>query len=112
MAKKELLNRTDLTKEKVFEIFKKHLGSKYELYETKLVGADFVIKKTGWTGISVRTKHKNNNAIVVFNGFCPSAGARILCSGLIPLLILHYTKWKVLVAEITELLDTAPEFVS
>jgi hypothetical protein len=70
-----------------------------EVYKTKLIGADLVLKRTGFTGIALKIKQSPAGTEILFNPFAPSALARIFIMGLIPILILQAGPWKRLVAD-------------
>ena len=44
----------------------------YEVYKTALIGADVVLKKSGWTGIAIKILHSPNGTTLRFNPFAPS----------------------------------------
>ena len=77
---------------------------------TKLLGADFVIKKSAWSGVSFKIKQKPGQTIIGFGCFSPSAFVRLLQLGIIPLLILHFVSWKKLEQEVKDFILNAPEF--
>jgi hypothetical protein len=109
MAKIIIKSDPSLTKEKVFELFKNHFRAKYEVYETKLFGADFVIKKSGSTGVSVRLVKKSDKTYLRFGAFAPSAAMRFLLYGLIFYLFVMKS-WKKMTAEVREYIESEPAF--
>lgn len=80
----------------------------FEVYKTALIGADLVLKKSGWTGIAIKIAHGPQSTILRFNPFAPSALVRIFAMGLIPLLIAYYNAWKPLLAEFRVYLEQSP----
>lgn len=110
MAKMIVKYDPTLTPDKALAIFSKHFGQKYELYSTKLIGADFVLKKSGWSGISFKIRQKTGQTIIQFGCFSPSAFVRLLQLGIIPLIILHFVSWKKLEQEVRDFILRAPEF--
>lgn len=110
MPKVILPHKPELTKQQVFEVFKNHFEGTYEVYETRLIGADFVVKKSAWTGVSVRLVQKKEKTMLVYGAFAPSAAVRVLFMGLLPMLICYATVWKKIQKEIGEFIESAPEF--
>lgn len=80
----------------------------FEVYKTALIGADVVLKKSGWTGIAIKIAHGPQSTILRFNPFAPSALVRIFAMGLIPLLIAYFNAWKPLLAEFRVYLEQSP----
>ena len=71
----------------------------YEVSRNPLFKSVIIIKKTGWTGLTVALKQKKEETLIRFNAFAPSAMVRLFLMGLIPMLILHNGKWKAMRAE-------------
>jgi hypothetical protein len=110
MPKITLRHNPELTAEKVMEIFKKQFQGKYEIYATRLIGADLIIKKSAWTGVSVKLKQAEGQTILKYGAMAPSAGVRMLFYALIPILILYFVSWKKMQNEIKSFVENAPEF--
>lgn len=72
---------------------------KYEVSRNALFKSVIIIKKTGWTGLSVALKQKKEETLIRFTAFAPSAMVRVFLMGLIPMLILHNGRWKEMRAE-------------
>ena len=73
MAKIEINHDPGLTKEKLLEIFQKQFEGKYEVFPTKsMINRDFIVKKSGRSGVFVKLKQESNKTVVVFNKDCPS----------------------------------------
>ncbi len=71
----------------------------YEVYKTALLGADLIVKRSGWTGIALKLKHSAKETVILFNPLAPSALVRIFAMGLVPILILYFTSWKEILGE-------------
>jgi hypothetical protein len=69
----------------------------------------FIVKKSGWTGVTVKLKKKNNEAYIQTFGMFPGVFPRILGMGLIPILIMQATTWKKLLKEINDFIKSSPE---
>ncbi|WP_109097942.1 hypothetical protein [Aquimarina sp. AU58] len=94
-----MARKIEITTEKTLnkEVLKDDLNTMfssfgYEVYLSSLIGADVVIKKNNWIGASVKLKTKSDKNYIVISGFSPSTMARILVSGVLPILIL-LPKW-------------------
>jgi hypothetical protein len=110
-AKRVMPKRPELTVETAKEAIEKGFAEgKYQVYPTKLFGADLVVKKSGWTGIAMKIKQNNDDTTLMYNGFAPSAGVRMLGMGLIPLLIVYSKSWKPMLQEFQEFMDQTPLF--
>lgn len=109
MAKIVIRHNPSLTKEKLLELFQKRFGGTYEVYETKLLGADLVVKKSGYTGVSVKLVQKSDTTFIRFGAFAPSAWVRIMLYGLIMYLFVRKS-WKALTAEVKQFIETEPAF--
>lgn len=107
MPKKKISESRDLTAQQVREKVAEHFQGKYEVYDTKLLGADFIVKKSGWTGLSCKFLIKDDGIWLRYAGFAPSAFARVLVMGIIPALILTATAWKEIQNEMASFLDQA-----
>jgi hypothetical protein len=110
MPRAIISHKPELSKEKVYEIFRKHFEGTYEVYETRLLGADFVVKKSAWTGVSIRLVQKKDKTMLAYAAFAPSAAVRVFLMGLLPMLICYATVWKEIQNEIKEFIETAPDF--
>jgi len=80
----------------------------FEVYKTALIGADLVLKKSGWTGIAIKIAHSPNATILRFNPFAPSVLVRLFAMGLLPLLIAYFNSWKPLLVEFRAYLEQSP----
>lgn len=109
MAKTTIAHKPDLTAADAVQLFAARFPD-CEVYETMLLGADFVVKRSAFTGVSVKLIQKKDKTIFRYGGFAPSIWARLLLGGLIMLLILHFTSWKRITAEVKEFLETSPVF--
>ena len=70
--------RPELTPERAMEVFKTHLGGRYDVYETRQFGRHFILKKSAWTGVGVGLKQDQDGTYFVFTGITPSLGLRFL----------------------------------
>ena len=104
-----IVPRQGLTKEMMQEICTRAFAGRYEVYETMLIGADFVIKKSDWTGVSVKVKPHPNGTKLVFGAFAPAFWVRLFVMGLIPLLILYFGPWSEMTKEIQAFFSQTPE---
>ena len=111
MPKTIIHHNPELLKEKVMEMFQNHFSGKYEVYKSNLIGADFVVKKSGWTGVSVRLVQKKDKTMLVYAAFAPSAAVRILLMGLIPMLVCYATVWKDIQKEVKEFIESNSDLV-
>ena len=100
----------DLTVESLMQIFEKKYGTDCQIYTTALIGADFIIKKTAFTGISIKLKQKKDTTIIQYTALSPAFWARLTFYGLIPLLILYLGPWKKMQDDIKIFLETTKEF--
>ena len=80
----------------------------YEVYKTALIGADLVLKKSGWTGIAIKIQHGPQGTTLRFNPFAPSVLVRLFAMGVIPLLIAYFNSWKPLLVEFRAYLEQSP----
>ncbi len=80
----------------------------FDAYKTALLGADVVLKKSGWTGIAIKINHSPQGTTLRFNPFAPSFLVRLLAMGLIPLLIAYYNSWQPLLQEFMAYLQQSP----
>jgi hypothetical protein len=70
-----------------------------EVYKTALIGADLVLKRSGWTGVAIKIKHGPAGSEIIFGPFSPSILVRLFAMGLIPILILQGGAWKRMIAD-------------
>jgi hypothetical protein len=66
----------------------------FTVYKSALFGVDVALKKSGWTGLALKIKPSSGNIDIAYNAFMPSAAARMLMLGLIPILIINANAWK------------------
>jgi hypothetical protein len=100
----------DLTVDAVQAEMTRFGQGKYEVYKTALIGADLVIKRSGWTGLALKIKHSSNETAILYNPLAPSALVRIFMMGFIPLLILWFTSWKELIGEFKAYVSSSQMF--
>ena len=109
MIKVIIRHNPSLTKDMVLELFQRHFGSRYEVYATKLLGMDLVVKKSGSTGVSLKLVHKADESFFRFGAFAPSLAFRILLYGVIAYFFLR-RKWREMEAEIKDYIESEPAF--
>jgi len=66
----------------------------YSVYQSKLIGLDVALKKSGWSGVAIKIKQDGTGTVLAYNAFSPSAMVRMLAMGLIPILIINAKSWK------------------
>lgn len=111
MAKAILKHDPTLTKEKLNKILSAKFSTMgYEVGFSNLIGADIYIKKSGWTGVSIKLKQKADTTFLRINGYAPSVAVRLLIYGIITILIL-LPKWKKLEKEVKDFV-TSEEFIA
>jgi len=109
MAIVTIPHNPELTKEQAIEAFQRHFAGSYEVYPTKLRKRDLVVKKSNWSGVGVRLKQEKEKTCFVFTAMMPNVIMQVLFGGLFSYAILR-SEWKRLEAEVTEFIDSAPEF--
>ena len=93
MPKVEIKHLPAQTPEDIQRIFKQKFGDTYEIYQTQLIGVDFTIKKTNFTGVGVKLIKRKDKSYLKFNPLAPSFWVRFLFYGIIPLIILYVGPW-------------------
>jgi hypothetical protein len=109
MAKIAIRQNPSLTKEKIMELFQAHFRGKYEVCATKLLGADLVVKKSGYTGVSVKLVRKRDEWFFRFGAFAPSMAVRLMLYGLIMYFFVRKS-WKALTQEVRAYIESEPAF--
>ena len=109
MVKVVIRHNPSLTKDKVLELFRGHFGGRYEVYATRLLGMDLVVKKSGSTGVSLKLVQKSDETFFRFGAFAPSAAFRLLFYGVIPYFVMR-RKWRAMEAEIKAYIESEPAF--
>jgi len=74
---------------------RRRFGDRYEIYRTKLIGADLVAKRSGWSGMCFKVKKDR----IAFGPLAPSTAVRMLFMGLIPMVIVYFASWKAMLNE-------------
>jgi hypothetical protein len=106
MAQVILKHNPTLTKENLLALLSSHFVQKgYKVEFTSLIGADIVIKKSGWTGVSIKLKQKSDSTFLRIGGYAPSMAVRLLLYGLI-LYIILLPKWKALEKEVVDFISS------
>ena len=109
MAIVSIGNRPDLTPEQAQEVFAQRFAGKYEVVHSNAVRRDFIVKKSGWSGVGVRLKQDKTGTSFVFTGLMPNMLLQVLFGGLASYQFLR-SSWKELEAEVSEFIQSAPEF--
>jgi len=79
-----------------------------EVYKTALIGADLVLKRSGWTGIAIKIKQQGSQTTIYWNPFSPSVLVRLFAMGLIPILILKAGAWNRMIADFRAYAESSP----
>ena len=115
MATVTVNHNPHLTADQAMEVFRSHFAGRYEVYKTRLAMRDFVVKKSGWTGVGVRLRQNSNTTSFVFTGFSPATMVRVLhavfigLGALIVLLVIR-PSWKSMEEEIRAFIDNSAYF--
>jgi hypothetical protein len=109
MAIVSIGNRPDLTPEQAREVFAQQFEGKYEIVRSNAMRRDFIVKKSGWSGVGVRLKQDKTGTSFVFTGLMPNMLLQVLFGGIGSYLFLR-SSWKELEAEVSEFIQSAPEF--
>ena len=86
IAKIDIKHVPQVTKDSLMESFHEHFKGKYEVYMTKVIDRDFVVKKSGMSGVFLKLKQKDGKTQVVYNRNAPSA----LFRGLLGIIMLLF----------------------
>ncbi len=81
-----------------------------QVYKSALFGLDVTLKKSAWTGIGIKIKQTAQGTELAYNAFMPSAGARMLMLGVIPIMIISSSAWKPLLRQFEQYAQTSPYF--
>ncbi len=109
MAIVNIGNKPDLTKEQAREIFASHFAGKYEIIRSNALNRDFIVKKSGWSGVGVRLKQEKDSTSFVFTGLIPNMLLQVLFGGLAAYLFLR-PSWKALESEVAQFIENEPSF--
>ncbi|MBI3742893.1 MAG: hypothetical protein HY261_01210 [Chloroflexi bacterium] len=93
---------------KAMELFRKKFDGKYRVGKAGILGRDFAVNKSGWTGVTVKVKQDAVGTTFVFTGYIPSILNRVLFGGLIASIFLRGS-WKAMENEIATFVQNAPE---
>ena len=75
------INNPNLSADDVLSVMARRFEPQYEVYSTRMFGADFVIKKSGLVGLGVRVKNENDSTVITTIPFTPSVLAKLAVSG-------------------------------
>lgn len=78
----DVVHNPGLTKEETLEIFRSYLGTKYKIVPTSLWEVDFLVVRSGWTGVAVTLKQKAGKTAIHFCPDVPGATRRKLFGSL------------------------------
>jgi len=109
MATVSIGHHPDLTADHAIDVFQQHFAGRYEVSKTSVVARDFIVTKSGTTGVGVRLKQGKNGAEFVFTGMIPGIWQRFVYSGLIGYLFLR-PGWRALETEIASFIENEPSF--
>ena len=104
-------HQPELTGQSAMEVFQRHLGGKYEIYESFLPTRNFVVQRSGWTGVWVRVVQEEDSTYFDFAPFMPSIKLRVLFAigGLIAWQFLRGS-WSEIEEDVRSLMENASEF--
>ena len=108
MGTVEIAHHSEMTPEGTMQVFRSHLGSKYDVYMTRLPGWDFVVKKSGWTGVPVKLKQKNAGTSFVLGRCTPGVLHQFLGGPLLTLIL--WRRLKALEEEVRVFITNAADF--
>lgn len=109
MATVTVAHHPELTVEGAMEVFRSHFAGRYDVYKTAFLKRDFVVKKSGWTGVGVKLQQEANATTFVFTPLMPSMILQLLAGGLISYLFLR-PSWKALEDEVRSFIENAADF--
>lgn len=109
MAVVTVPHKPALTAQEAEKVFRSHFGGKYDVYKTSFLGRDFVVKKSGWTGVGVKLKQESARTDLVFTPLMPNALFNLLFGSLIAMLFLR-PSWKALEDEVRVFIENAVDF--
>ena len=109
MAIVNIGNQPDLTKEQAREAFARHFEGKYDVIQSNAMRRDFIVKKSGWSGVGVRLKQDKTGTSFIFTGLIPNVLLQMLFGGVVAYLFLR-SSWKELEAEIAQFIENEPSF--
>lgn len=109
MAIVSIGSKPDLTKDEAREIFARHFEGRYEIVRSNAMKRDFIVKKSGWTGVGVRLKQEKTGTSFVFTGLMPNVALQVLFGGLVAYLFLR-PSWKALELEVASFIRIEPQF--
>ena len=117
MATVTVNHNSNLTAGQAMEVFRSHFAGRYEVSKTSLLARDFVVKKTGWTGVGVKLQQDSNTTSFVFTAMSPGTIARVLPVlflgiGALLLLLIIRPAWKAMEEEVRAFIENSPDFKS
>ncbi len=111
MATITVAHKPDLTAERAMDAFRTHFADKYKVYETRFWkrGRDFIVEKSGWTGVGIKLKQESDATTFVFTPIMPSMILQLSFGGLIAMLFLR-PGHKAMEDEVRTFIDNAAAF--
>ena len=114
MATVTVNHNPDLTADQAMELFRSHFAGRYEVSKTNLLARDFIVKKSGWTGVGVRLRQDSNTTSFVFTAMSPGTMARVLPVlfigiGALMLLLIIRPAWKAMEEEIRAFIESSAD---
>ena len=111
MATVTVAHHPELDVETAMAVFRTHFGGRYDVYKMKPTGGyltvrknalsfverDFAVRKSRWTGVSVKLEQEKDSTSFVFSGFMPSELLGVI--GFVPWVFLR-PRWKAMEHEI------------
>ena len=101
----------ELTGQGAMEVFQRHLGGKYKIYESYVPTRDFVVKRSGWTGVWVKLVQEEDSSSFLFAPYMPSIRLRFVFAigGLIAWQFLRRS-WSEIEEDVRSVIENASEF--
>ena len=109
MAVVAIGHHPEMTTEQLVQIFQRGLGGKYQVYESHALMTDLMVKKSGWTGCTVKLQqHGTSSDFVTRQNYGNPLFAAFLGS-LLSMLVLR-KGWQALEAEVVQFIENEPAF--
>jgi hypothetical protein len=99
----------DLTKAELVDIFQRGLGDRYQVYESKALMTDLMVKKSGWTGCGVQLQHKDGESHFVTRQNFGNPMYAMFMGSLLSMLVLR-KGWQALEQEVVTFIQNEPAF--
>lgn len=109
MAEVTVAHHPELTIEDAMGAFTTHFGDRYEVYKTRALDRDFILKESAAMGVSVKLKQEPNATAFVFTWVVPAPILRLLFVDVFALLFLRRRR-EAMEQEVRSFIASAPEF--